>query len=251
MSLAVTAVAGVLGAGVQMPAQAAKPAAELQLPAGARVGVVSVLDAEVTHFHAAKPVQSSFLKTYTVSWQPGVMLEQTLREPLTQQGITVVPLAAPETLRRLREECFLDANLAKGLSKECAAPYAQLAASERLAALIVLGPGLNNTQHAGGSRHKELPEYLRGFCVVTGAEGAVAPVLLTLTELLLITVTPTGVVLADREWGGAFTQSWTGFAAPADLRSLPDAQLDQLQPLYAALLGAQAGALLGHLQGTR
>jgi hypothetical protein len=47
---------------------AAHPPASLALPAGARVGIVNLLDAEVTHFHASRQIENSFLKTYTVTW---------------------------------------------------------------------------------------------------------------------------------------------------------------------------------------
>lgn len=230
-------------------AYAAKEASELPLPAGSRVGVVSLLDAEVTHFHASRQLQSSFLKTYAVAWQPGAMLMEAVRARLGELGLIAVPLAPGDALNRGREDCFLNANLTKSLSKDCAAPYAQLATAERLGALIVLGPGLNNSTHAQGTRRKELPEYLRGWCLVSGAgEPNSAPELLNLTELLLIGITPKGPLLIDREWGGALTQPWSGFTAPADLKALPAQQLQQLQPLYAGLLQQQAGALTGHLQ---
>jgi hypothetical protein len=43
------------------------------------------------------------------------------------------------------------------------------------------------------------------------------------------------------------TQPWIGYAAPANLKALPEQQLDQLQPLYAGLIKQQANALLGHV----
>jgi hypothetical protein len=46
-------------------------------------------------------------------------------------------------------------------------------------------------------------------------------------------------------------QTWTGFRQPPDLKDIPDQQLSQLQPLFAAMLKQQAGGLLGHLQVTR
>jgi hypothetical protein len=241
--------AGVLPA---VPALAASNAAPVQLPAGARVGVVNLLDAEVTHFHSSRNLKESYLKTYPVNWPVGGMLSDAVRERLTELNIVPVPLAPTDALNRAREPCFLNANLAKALSKECAAPYAQMAAAERLVALIVLGPGLNDSNHAQGTRRKDLPEYLRGWCIVSGAPDAVgAPRLLNLTELVLVVVTDKGPVLADREWGGAFTQTWTGFDAATDLKAIPERQLDQLRPLFAALLGQQSGGLLGHLAGAR
>ena len=76
------------------------------------------------------------------------------------------------------------------------------------------------------------------------AEAGAAPLLLNLTELLLISVTPKGAQLDARAWGGTFTQNWTGFVAAADPQSLPGPQLEQLQPLFAGLLRQQAQGLL-------
>ena len=202
-----------------------------------------------THFHAARKVQDGFLKTYAVNWSVSAMLGEAVRERLAQLNLTAVPVAPGETLSRAREDCFLNANLEKSLAKECAAAYSALAASQRLAALIVLGPGLNNSTHAQATRRKDLPEYLRGWCVLTD-EGTAVPVLLSLTELLLIgTDAKGGAVLAAREWGGA--RSRLG-RLPCARRSQgsSEAQLNQLQPLYAALLKAQAASLLAHLQVT-
>ena len=90
----------------------------------------------------------------------------------------------------------------------------------------------------------------RGWCVVT-AEGSNAgpPQLLDLTELLLVATGTGGAQLADREWGGD-GGVWSGYQAPADLKAIPAAQLDQLEPLFAALLKHQADELLKHVQVT-
>jgi hypothetical protein len=79
-------------------ARAASAPPPLALAAGARVGVVSLLDAEVTHYHSAPRVQDSFLKTQAVPWSVSAMLLEAVREPLTRLGLTPVPLAAGETL---------------------------------------------------------------------------------------------------------------------------------------------------------
>ncbi len=240
-ALAVALAAGFLACLAPQRGAAASVAATL--PAGARVGIVNLLDAEVTYFHSARRVQDSFLKTYPVPWPVAGMLTEALRARLTQSGFVAVPVAASESLARARESCFLNANLTKPLSRECAAPYAQLAASEQVVALIVLGPGLNDSTHAQSTRRKELPEYLRGWCVVSG-EGAALPTLLNLTELILVVVTPKGPVLGAREWGGRFTQPWSAYAPAADPKVLSEAQLAQLSPLFATLLQQQAAALV-------
>jgi hypothetical protein len=235
-------------------AVAAQKPVNLQLTAGARVAVVNLLDAEVTHFHASRHVQNSFLKTYTVDWSVNAMLMEALRERLTQMGLVPVAAAATEALRRAREACFLDAALAKGLPKTCGPLFAQLAAAERADAVIVLGPGRNDSAH--GTRRRELPEYLRGWCLVTEARGEEGtaekvPVLLNLSELLLIGVAAPSAEINARQWGGDQFQTWTGFKPPPDLKDIPEQQLGQLQPLFAAMLKQQASGVLAHLQVTR
>jgi len=218
----------------------------LTVAAGARIGVVTLLDAEVTHFHAARRLQDGFLKTYTVGWSVSALLVQAVQERLAQLALVPVPVAPGAALARLRERCFLTASLERSLPKPCVAPYTELATRERLGALIVLGPGLNDSTHAGSTRRRELPDYLRGWCLVT-REGEANPTLLNLSELLLIGLGRGGAELAVREWGGAVSQSWSGFAAPVDLKALTGAELDALQPFFAALLRQQAAALLEHL----
>jgi hypothetical protein len=225
---------------------AARPPPTLVLPAGARIAIVNLLDPEVTHFHASRQIENSFLKTYTVNWQVGAMLLAAVKDRLGQLGLAAVPVAASDGLRRARESCFLDASLAKGLPKECGPLYAQLAASQGASAVIVLGPGRNDSAHAAGTRHKELPEYLRGWCFVTAGPEQL-PELLDMTELLLIGVSASQAQLVGRAWGGD-GKSWSGYRPPPDLKAFSESQLDQLQPLYAAMLKQQADTALGPLQ---
>jgi hypothetical protein len=180
------------------------------------------------------------------------MLLEAVQERLKLLGFVAVQVATSEELLRARERCFLDAPLGKGLPKECAPLFARLAAAERLNAIIVLGPGRNDSTHAGGTRHKALPEYLRGWCFVTGGEGGpdTLPSLLNLSELLLIAVNGQTAQLSDRQWGGN-GQSWLGYKAPADLKAFPEQQLAQLQPLFAYMLRQQSDALLAHLEVAR
>jgi hypothetical protein len=227
---------------------AAKPTPPLELQHGARIGLVSLLDAEITHYHAAVKLTGSSVKTQPVSWRVDLMFTEAVQTALSGLGLVAVALPPGDALRSAREACFLDANPNKPLTKECAAPYGELARSQHLDAIIVLGPGLNNPTHAEATRRKELPEYLRGFCVLTdGKPGAGAPTLLNFSELLLIANTPQGAVLAAREWGGAASSVWIGYTPAADPRQLSDAQVEQLQPQFAALLRGQEERLLTHL----
>jgi hypothetical protein len=225
------------------------PPATLQLRTGSRIALVNLLDAEVTHFHGAPRVQDSHLKTYPVGWAVAAMLTEALKEPLQQLGLVSVPLGASDALAHAREACFINAALAKGLPKACSPPFVQLASAEHVDAIIVLGPGLNDSAHAAGTRRRDLPDYLRGWCFVT-TEGSAdgTPGFLNLTELLLITVSPKGAEINAREWGGSVAQAWTGFTAQVDLKAIPAAQLNELQPLYGAMLKEQAARLLAHVE---
>ena len=244
-SIALGALLALLGGVLSARCAAAAPPPGAQVGAGERIGIVNMLDAEVTHFHAARRVQDSYLKTYAVSWPVSGMLSEAVRERLVQLNLAGVPVAAGSALMRAREACFLEANLEKPLPKECAAAYQELAAREHLGALIVLGPGLNNASHAQSGRRKDLPEYLRGWCLTSAEEGA--PALLNLTELVLIAMTPKGAVLAGRAWGGTVSEPAPTLTPPVDLKALSAAQLDSLQSAYARLLGTQANLLLTHL----
>jgi len=226
-------------------AQAAQPPLSLPLAAGARVGVLNLLDAEVTHFHGSRRLEDSYLKTYPVDWPVSAMLLGAVKPALMRLGLTAVPLAATEELSAARESCLNEAALARALPRECGPLLSQLAAAQRLDAIIVLAPRRND---AAATRQRELPQYLRGWCVVSG-EGAAgsAPVLLSLTELLLIGVSGQGVQLLDRERDGD-ERSASGFTPPPDPRAIPAGELAQLQPLFASVLAQQADALLAHLE---
>jgi hypothetical protein len=213
----------------------------MALARGARVGIVNLLDAGVTHYHIAKQLENSFLKTQYVPWHIEVMLAGALKERLDELGLEQVPVAATSELVKSRETCFLNSSLARGLPRECAPPFAQLAAAEHLDAIIVLGPGLNDSVH--GKKRRELPEYLRGWGFVTGISGD-KPELFNMTELLLLGIGRDGVKLGAREWGGGYEQLWTNFAGGADQRVQPSEELDQLAALFTQILTRQGMRLL-------
>jgi len=229
----------------------ARESTPLVLSKGARVGVISVLDPEVTHFHAAKAIQDGFLKTQSVDWSVDTMLSNALKDRAAQMGLALVPLAVTDELDRAREGCFLNGNFGKGnLPKECVLPFQHLLASEHVDAVIALAPGLNNSTHAASSRRKELPEYVRGWGFITG-EGASPsgkPALFSMTELLLVASTPAGPTLRGREWGGSYSLEWTDVVPPADLKDLPPQAYSPLQPLFTSVLARQAARLFDNIQ---
>ena len=220
-----------------------KDVAPLTLPKGARIGVVNMMDAEVTHFNTGRVVAQTFLKTHAVSWRVDSMLADTVSPMLGQLGLVAVPLAPTEPLVRGRDDFFVNHSVTKGLPRDCAKDFAALAAAAHVEALIVFAPALNNSAQADSGSRRGFPDYLRGWGFVTTTEGG-KPTLFNVTQLLLIKVTDDTAVLQAREWGGNYSEEWAGYAPPPDLKQMPPAQLDELQPLFAHLLARQADPLL-------
>ena len=233
-----------LAGSITGPFAVAKDPAQLILHKGARVGIVNVMEAEVTHFHASKVLSESFFKTHLVNWQVDSMLNDAVGPRLTQLELVPVPLGATDALMHDRDQYFVNNSVAKGLPKDLAKQFAQWAAAQRLEAFIVLAPGLNDSAHAaGGPYRKDLPDYLRGWGYVSDAKGS-KPVLFCMTHLLLISITPDGAKLQAREWGGGYTDEWPDYVPPADPKRTPLDVLDKLQPLFARILLKQ-GAHVG------
>ena len=204
------------------PLTVAKDPTQLLLHKGARVGIVNMMDAEVTHFHTSKVLSESFFKTHLVNWNVDSMLADAVSQRLTQLELVAVPLGASDALMHDRDQNFVNNSVAKGLPKEVARQFAQLAAAERLEALIVLAPALNNSsQAAGGPYRKDLPDYLRGWGYVTRRSEPAKPVLFNMTQVLLIGITPDGAKLQAREWGGGYTDQWVDYVAPPDPKRPP------------------------------
>ena len=230
-----------LAGSIAGPFAVAKDPIQLILHKGARVGIVNMMDAEVTHFHASKVLSESFFKTHLLNWNVDSMLADAVSQRLTQLELVPVPLGATDALMHDRDENFVNNSVAKGLPKDLARQFTQLAAAERLEALIVLGPALNNSsQAAGGPYRKDLPEYLRGWGYVTGEPGK-KPVLVNMTQVLLIGITPEGAKLQAREWGGGYTDEWAEYVAPPDPKRPPVDVLDKLQPYFGRILNKQGG----------
>ena len=243
MSRGVWIAACLLAAGIA----AGKEATPLTLPKGARVGVINMMDAEVTHLNTGKVQAQTFLKTRRVGWHPESMLMDAVGPRLTQAGLILIALAPGEALARDRDDFFVNNSVAKGLPRECARELAQLAAAEHLDAMILLAPALNNSAQAAGGNRRGLPDYLRGWGFVTTTEGA-KPSLFNVTQLLLIRAAGDSAVLQAREWGGGYTDEWLDYVAPPDLKQMPGTEVDKLQPVFARILARQADKLLESLQ---
>jgi hypothetical protein len=220
------------------------------LPKGTQIGVVNLLNGEVMHYHAATNSTDTFLKIQRVGWPIDDMLLEALQEPATQLGLNLKKLDPIDVLQHSRESCFVDASLADGLPKSCAAPLSQQAASGGVGYLIVMAPGLNDANHAGKLRIENVSAMMRGWGFQTSERAGAKdqPTLFNEIELLLIRVGPDGVTLRARQWGGRYFMQWQTYTLPADLRSMPAEQLEQLQPLYATMLSKQVNDLLAQVQ---
>jgi len=249
MTRVVFAACLLLACSMASPLAVAKDPTQLLLHKGARIGIVNMLDAEITHFHTTKVLTESFYKTHGVNWQVDSMLTEAVSPRLTQLELVPVTMGASDALMRDREEHFVNNSVAKGLPREVARQFAQLAASERLDALLVLAPSLNNSSQASGAIRKGVPDYLRGWGFVTGDTGAV-PSLFNMTQVLLIGVTSDGATLNAREWGGNYTEQWADFVAPANPKQMPLELLDKLQSPFARILAQQAGRVLAYITVT-
>jgi len=233
---------------LSLPA-AGKDSAALTLSRGARIGIVSLLEPELTHYHSSKAIQDSFLKTLTVSWHVDTLFVDAVRERLTQMGLEPVPLAPSEGLERGRQHFFVDASVAKGLSSECADEFTRMAAANHVEAFVVLVPGANDSSHAGRARRKDLPDYLRGWGFVTYPQGSgTRPSVFNMTTVLLVSGTGGTALLRAREWGGAYDSDWTGYTPPADLKEIPDAQIDTLKPVFTDITARQSDRVLEHIE---
>lgn len=241
---------GLAGILLVSPMVSAKDKTPTAIPKGAQIGVVNLMDADVVHYHAARDTAENFLKLHPVNWPIDDMLNDSLRDQLKQLGLTPVPVAASDALLHSREDCFVNMPLAKGMPKgwpkNCATPLMQLAASAGVSTLIVLAPGLDNSAHAGSSNHDGLSETLRGWGFFTrgSASAQDKPLLFSETELLLIGVTPEGATLLARKWGGTLTIQWESYTRPEDPKAVSPTQLDELKPLFAAVLTRQAKEML-------
>jgi hypothetical protein len=225
------------------PLALAKDPTQLLLHKGARVGVVNMMDPEVTHFHTSKVLAQSFFKTQLVNWQVDSMLSDAVTQRLTQLELVPVAMGASDALMRNRDDYFVNNSVAKGLPRDVSREFVRFAASEHLDALIVLAPGLNNSSQAGGAVRRGLPDYLRGWGFITGDTNE-KPALFNMTQVLLIGIAPDGAMLHAREWGGPYTDEWSDYVPPDNPKQIPPEQLDRLQPPFGRILARQANRVM-------
>lgn len=240
-------------AGVLLLAGSAVSGAELALaiPAGARIGIIDMMTADVTHFHVgAKPV-NSFLRTYRGSWSVADVIDEPLIWSLTNAGLEPVAVTASDLLRRQKGKWIVQNPQATKLSRDCLEEMQRMLDEQKLSALIVIAPGPNsNPESVDGNRLKQLPEYIQGWGFSTNDEpgGVTKPIVFNLTQMLLIGKTTDGVRLEHREWGGSYVYEWPNFTPPPDMKTLPEAEVNKLRPVITDVMKRQIARLVPHLQ---
>jgi hypothetical protein len=231
------------------PAWAKKAAPALTVSRGARVGVVSLLDPDITHYHTSSKIQDSFLKTFQVQWPLGALFMDAVKQRLAQMGLEAVAVSPSPGLERSRHDYFIDHSVLNGLSPACVREFNQMAADAHVDAFIVLAPGVNDFDHAGSARRKDLPDYLRGWGYITKAEQPGAkPTVFDMTQVLLVSATGGTSLLRAREFGGAYTDDWSSYSAPADPKAVPEGDLDSLKPVVSGLLTRQSNRIFEQIE---
>jgi hypothetical protein len=225
---------------------------KLSLAPGARIGVIDLMNTDVTHYHAARAAMNSFMRTYKVEWSLATQLEQPLAERIRAAGYLPVPIEASDLLRRNRQDWLVTTTRAQRLAKGCAEELARIAAEQQVAALVIVAQGTNaSPELVQGNRLRQIPAYIQGwgFSTVEDAAGDVAkPMIFNLLQLVLVEITPEGARLRHREWGGRYLYEWSTFVAPPDMRVLPDEEVQKLQPLLVDVFSRQVNRLFERVE---
>lgn len=218
------------------------------IPAGGRVGVMDLMAPDVTHFHVGKSPTRSFLRTYRGGWSAADVIDEPLIWQLTNAGFEPVSLQPSELLRRQKQSWIVQSPKAEKLPKACLEELQKMFDSERLAALILVGPGLNSSPE--GTRLRKLPEYIQGWGFSTSDEpgGIEKPEVFNLTQMLLVQKTTDGLRLEHREWGGAFVYEWSDFMPPPDMKAIPRTEVEKLRPVITDVMKRQIARVVPHLQ---
>ena len=111
MTRVVFAACLLLACSMASPLAVAKDPTQLLLHKGARVGIVNMMDAEITHFHTAKVLAESFYKTHLTNWQVDSMLTEAVSPHLTQLELVPVTMGASSGLMRNRDEYFVSLDI--------------------------------------------------------------------------------------------------------------------------------------------
>ena len=181
------------------------------------------------------------------------MFMDAVKQRLAQMGLEPVAVRPSQGLERSRQDSSSTTRVLKRpVEAACAQEFTQMAADDHVDAFIVLVPGVNDSDHAGSARRKDLPEYLRGWGYVTKAEQPGAkPTVFDMTQVLLVSATGGTALLRAREFGGAYTDDWSLLHPAGGPQGAPAADLDSLKPVVSGLLTRQSNRVFDQIEVVR
>jgi hypothetical protein len=220
---------------------------QLVAPVGARIGIIAMLPTDITHYHVGKATQTSFMRTYRVEWPASEVVDDQLAANLKGAGLEPVFLDPTELLRRQRQSWIVSTPMATKLPNAANEEIARIMTAENLQGLVIVAPGPNNNPDpVQGNRLRRLPAYVQGwgFSTSDDAGGTTKPVVFNLTQMLLIGKNGDSCELIFREWGGGFVYEWASFEPGADLKTLPQSEIDKFRPVIADVMQRQIARLM-------
>jgi hypothetical protein len=230
---------------------AAWAADQLIAAPGARVGIIVMMSTDITHYHVGKASQTSFMRTYRVAWPASEVIDDQLAATLKGAGLEPVFLDPTELLRRQRQSWIISSPLATKLPNAAAEEIGRIMTAENLQGLVIVAPGPNNNPDpVQGNRLRKLPAYVQGwgFSTSDDAGGTTKPVVFNLTQMLLIAKDGNSAEMIMREWGGGFVYEWASFDPGADLKTLPQSEIDKFRPVITDVMQRQIARLMPRLK---
>ena len=224
---------------------------DLSLPVGARVGIIVMMPTDVTHYHVGKNPSASFMRMYRVAWPASEIVDDPLAGQIKGAGFEPVFLDPSEVLRRQARSWIIMTPTAAKLPNAAMDELDRILTAENLQALILVAPGPNaNPESVAGNRLRKLPAYVQGwgFSTSDDAGGITKPVVFNLTQMLLIGKINKNTDLTYREWGGGFVYEWANFDPGADLKALPQSEIDKFRPVITDVLQRQMSRLMPHIK---
>jgi hypothetical protein len=210
-----------------------------------------MMPTDVTHYHVGKNPQASFMRTYRVQWPAAEVVDDPLAGQLKAAGFEPVFLDPTDQLRRQQRPWLMTTLQAAKLPNAAMEEFERITTGENLKALIIVAPGPNNNpESVQGNRLRKLPAYVQGWGFATSDEqgGATKPIVFNLTQMLLIGHTGIEAALEFREWGGGYVYEWATFDPGADLKTLPQTEIDKFRPVISDVLLRQMARLMPHIK---
>jgi len=223
-------------------ATSALAADQLVLPTGARVGIVTMMPSDLTHYHVGRSRLDSFMRTYRLGWPLAEVVDDPIAAMLKGMGFEPVFVEAPDRLRHQKQSWIVSNPLANKLPNDAEEELARLLIAQNLEGLIIVAPGNNSTPgSADGDRLRKLPGYVQGWGFSTSDDpgGVTTPVVFNLTQMLIVGRTPEASELIFRDWGGLLLSRWPGFQPGTDLKALSEDTIAKFRPVMQETLQAQ------------